>query len=128
MLEFKQNDTAVALILTLTELVSIPSPFYLFVFTHVTTKDVVAFIKSDDDDESDFPERYNQFTINPSDVFENMQSGEWQYKVSEQDNDTNLDPALSGSIIEQGKMILDRAIDFSFTQYDNPVSYKEYNG
>lgn len=125
MLEFKQTDVTTDLILTLTELVSIDNPFYLFVFTHVLTKDIVAFIGTDT---SSFPGRYNQFTINPSVVFANKQPGEWHYKIYEQVSAVNLDPALSGAVLEYGKMILDRDPAFSFEMYEQPTTFKTYNG
>lgn len=128
MLQFKQDDTSAILILTLTELVSIADPYYLFVFTHVLTKDVVKFLKSSTDDESHYPSRYNQFTIDPSVVFEDQQPGEWHYKIYEQVSSTNTDPTLADAILEYGKMLLDRATDFSFTKYDQPTTFKTYNG
>lgn len=128
MLQFKQDDTAAVMILTLTELVSIATPYYLFVFTHVTTKDVVKFVKGEIDDESDFPQRYNQFTIDASVVFLDQQPGEWHYKVYEQASSSNLDPALSGSILEEGKLLLDRSAEFAYTQYQQSTSFKTYNG
>jgi hypothetical protein len=128
MLQFKQNDTAAVMILTLTELVILSAPYYLFVFTHVTTKAVVAFVKSEADDESDYPERYNQFTINAATVFVNQQPGEWHYKVYEQASAINIDPVQSGAVLEHGKLYLDRTTEFSYTQYDTATSYKTYNG
>lgn len=125
MLEFKQTDTTADLILTLTELVSLPAPVFLFVFTHVLTKDVVAFIGTDT---SLFTSRYNEFNINPSVVFANKQPGEWHYIIYEQSSLTNLDPLLTGAALEYGKMILDRDPAFSFTKYDTPTTYKTYNG
>lgn len=128
MLEFKQDDTATELILTLTENVSVTDPFYLFVFTHVLTKDVVAFLKSWEDDESNFPIRYNQFTIEPSALFDGHPPGEWHYKIYEQVSDSNLDPTLSGAVLEFGKMILDRPAEFAFDTYYSPTTFKAYNG
>lgn len=128
MLQFKQSDTSAALILTLTENVSISTPYYLFVFTHVTTKDVVKFIKAEIDDESDYPARYNQFTINPSVVFANQQPGEWHYEIHEQTSSLNTDPDQSGAILEYGKLNLDRATDFAYTQYEHSTTFKMYNG
>lgn len=116
------------MILTLTELVSIAPPYYLFEFTHVTTKDVVKFVKSDIEDESTYPHRYNQFTIDASVVFAGKQPGEWHYKVYEQASSSNLDPELAGAILEEGKLLLDRSIDFAFTQYQQSTSFKVYNG
>ncbi len=128
MLQFKQDDTAAVLILTLTELVSIPAPNYLFVFTHVTTKEIVAFVKSEADDESLYPQRYNKFTINAATVFAGKQPGEWHYVVYEQDNPVNMDPDNTNSILEYGKLYLDRATEISYTQYEQATSYKTYNG
>ncbi len=108
MLQFKQSDIEATLIVTLTEKVTIGVPYYLFVFTHVLTKDVVKFIKSIDEDESAYTNRYNQFTINPSVIFAGQQPGEWHYKVYEKDSETDL--TANGNILEEGKFILDRAI------------------
>jgi hypothetical protein len=128
MLEFKQDDTAIELVLTLTESVTLPAPFYLFVFKHVLTKDIVAFVLSPSDDQSFYSERYNLFTINPSVLFAGKQPGEWHYNIYEQVSDTNLDPVLTTGPLENGKMILDRAVDFAFTKYESATSFKTYNG
>lgn len=128
MLEFKQDDTAAVMILTLTELVSLAVPYYLFVFTHVTTKEVVAFVKSEADDESNYPQRYNQFTINAATVFTGKPSGEWHYKVYEQASAVNVDPDAAGPVLEYGKLYLDRATEFAFTMYEQSQTFKAYNG
>lgn len=128
MLQFKQDDTAAVMILTLTELVTINTPFYLFVFTHVTTKDVVAFVKAEADDESDYPDRYNQFTIDASVVFAGKQIGEWHYKIYEQSNADNLDPDNATGLLEEGKLLLDRATAFEYDMYNQSTNYKVYNG
>lgn len=128
MLQFKQDDTAAELILTLSETVSIDTPNYLFVFTHVLTKDVVKFVKKDSDDESDHKERYNQFTIDPSVVFAGKQPGEWHYQIYEQLSDTNTNVASTGDLLEDGKMLLDRDTEFEYDMYDSPTSFKTYNG
>lgn len=128
MLQFKQDNTAAVMILTLTEFVTLTAPYYLFVFTHVTTKSVVAFVKAEIDDQSDYPQRYNQFTIDASVVFANQRTGEWHYKVYEQASSTNTDPGLSGGLLEEGKLILDRSTEFAYVQYDSATSFKTYNG
>jgi hypothetical protein len=88
----------------------------------------VAFVKSDADDESDYPVRYNQLTIDATDVFEDQPTGMWHYKVYEQESSTNINPALAGGLLEEGKMILDRATEFGYNQYQSSTSYKAYNG
>lgn len=128
MLQFRQDDTAAVMILTLTEKVTVDTPYYLFVFTHVTTKDVVKFIKAEADDESEYPARYNQFTINAATVFADQQPGEWHYKAHEQASAVNLDPSLAGIILEDGKLILDRSTEFEYNMYEGTTSYKTYNG
>lgn len=128
MLDFRQDDTAAVMILTLTEFVTISMPYYLFVFTHVETKDIVAFVKAEADDESLYPTRYNQFTINAAMVFSDKRPGEWHYQVYEQASAVNTDTSLAGNLLEYGKLMLDRAVDFSYTKYDQATSYKTYNG
>lgn len=128
MLEFKQDDTAAEMILTLTEYVTIPTPYYLFVFTHVITKVQVVFVKAEIDDESEYPNRYNKFTINPAVLFDGKQSGEWHYQIYQQDNATNLNPALAHGLLENGKLMLLRETEFAFTMYEQAQTYKTYNG
>lgn len=128
MLECKQDDTAIDLILTLTENVSLDEPNYLFVFTHILTKDVIAFVMTEENDLSSYPTRFNQFTINPITLFAGFQPGVWSYTVFEQTSSTNIDPAQTGAPLEYGQLLLNRVIDFAFTKYDSPTSFKTYNG
>lgn len=128
MLLLVQDGAADRMILTLAELKTLTSPYYLFIFTHTLTKTVVKFIKAPADEESLFPERYNKYTINTSVMFLSKPVGEWLYTVYEQASAVNLDPALSTGIVEQGKMQLDRATDFEFDKYNAAVTYKTYNG
>jgi len=127
-LQFDQDNTAAELILTLTEFVTINTPFFLFVFTNVTTKNQVKFIKAEIDDESNYQNRYNKFTINAAEVFENQLTGEWHYKVYQQSSSTNTDPNATIGLLEQGKLILNRATEFSYTMYEQAQSFKAYNG
>lgn len=127
MLQFRQDDTAAILLLTLTENVTINEPYYLFVFTHVLTGEKVRFVKHESQDESNSPERINQFTINASVVFADKPVGEYHYEVYE--NITNgTDETTAGGVLEYGKLKLLRDTDFSFTKYQEPTSFKAYNG
>ena len=116
------------MILTLTELVSVSVLYYLFVFTHVTTKDIVAFVKAEADDDSDYPQRYNQFTVDAAAVFAGKQPGEWHYEVYEQGDADNLDPNNTNGLLEKGKLMLGRSTEFEFTMYEQSTRYKTYNG
>lgn len=114
MIEFANTETSYEFILTLTELVTVNEPIYDFVFTHVLTKTQVAFSLTEADDNSDFPERYNSFTI---DVTQFEKVGEWHYVVTEQQ---------TGNVLEYGKMIITR--EFNYTQYAGSTSYTAYTG
>ena len=127
MQEFSLSDTTAELILTLTEKVTISAPYYLFVFTHTVTKDTVAFIRSEAQDESAYPARYNKFTINPSVVFAGQQPGHWNYEVYEQASAVNTDPELAGEVLEYGKLILNGTV-FNYDKYNSPTTFKVYNG
>jgi len=126
-LQFRQSDTEATLRLTLNERVTINDPYYLFVFTHVTTKEVVKFSKSESQDESLFPDRINEFTIDASTVFANKPVGEWHYKVYENIT-SGTDEATAGVILEHGKLFLLRETDFSYTKYNQAQSYTVYGG
>ena len=128
MLQFNQSDTAAPLILTLTENVSITPAFFLFVFTHVLTGQSVKFIKEVGEDESLFPIRYNQFTINAAVVFLDKPTGEYHYTVYEQASNNNTDPAQSGAILEYGKLRIYPETPFAFKKYNQPTTFNCYNG
>jgi len=127
MLQLTKSETNEAIILTLTELTTLVNPYYLFVFIQATTKQQVCFIKSSADDESDYPERYNQFSINTGELFGNMQPGEWHYTVYEQDNGSNIN-TTGLNVIEYGKMFLIANDGFAYSIYNLNTTYKAYNG
>jgi hypothetical protein len=127
MLELTTGQTGEKIIVTLTELQTLTSPFYLFVFEHITTKEVVAFVAGAD--ESQYKYRFNQFGINTSVVFANKPPGKWTYAVYEQTSQTNIDPLLAlQPALEYGQMILSKVNEFEYDQYNEPVTYKAYNG
>lgn len=128
MIELNTGQSGEKIIVTLTELQTLDEPYYLFIFSHVVTKEVVKFIKGQIDDESDYPSRYNQFDINTGVVFNDKPAGEWHYQVYDQASSTNLNPALATTLLENGKMLLYPATPFEYTKYDEPVTYKTYNG
>jgi len=130
MLELRLGNTADEVVVTLTELKSLNEPNYLFIFVHSLTKTTVAFVKLNSEDESDYPERYNKFTFNTSVLFLNKPPGEWLYSVYEQLSEDNIDPDNATGLLEQGKMLLNRTVatEFEFEKYEEPTSYKTYNG
>ena len=128
MLQFKQSDNAAVLTLTLTENVSLQDPYFLFVFTHILTKTKVKLIRSTGGDQSYYPGRYNQFTVNAATEFLNAPIGQYNYKVYEQLSSTNTNELMTGAVIEYGKLILNRDTAFAFTKYNQAQTFKAYNG
>lgn len=126
MLELHTGQSGEKIVVTLTELQTLSNPYYLFVFEHITTKNIVAFVAGAD--ESLFPYRYNQFDVNTAILFDNQPPGQWNYTAYEQVSPTNIDPTLATGILEYGKMILYKINEFEFEQYNEPVKYKAYNG
>lgn len=125
MLELTKGQEGEILV-TLNELKTIAAPYYLFAFVHTSTRDTVKLIKNSTDDLSEYPERYNLFTIAAS-VFEDYQDGEWHYTVYEQESSTNEDITLATQV-ENGKLILNPATEFEYIKYDQAQTYKQYNG
>lgn len=127
MIELSAANPSEKIIVTLTERTTINEPFYLFVFRNVTTKDIVIIIYSSDDDESEYPQRYNQFEINMA-AFAGKMFGHWNYAVYQQDNGENTDAESADILLEKGKMILYGANGFAFEMYEQPTTYKTYQG
>lgn len=115
-------------IVTLTELTTIANAFYLFVFTHETTKAVINVIKNSSSDLSQFQYRYNKFTFDSS-LFINASIGKYTYEVYEQLSSTNTN--ITGlNLIESGKMDLNQAatpVDV-FNEYSAPTTFSTYAG
>jgi hypothetical protein len=114
-------------VLTLTEKTTLTNPFYLFVFTHETTKEVVSFVKSSADDLSGYPNRFNEFTFSSA-LFAIASPGKYIYDIYEQASSTNTDIKLTTSKVETGKMDLNTATSFAFKHYDTATNYKQYGG
>jgi hypothetical protein len=127
MLQLTQGQTSETILVTLTELATIKEPYYLFVFTHVTTKMVVTLILNSQDDLSDYPQRFNEFTVNTATVFANGATGEWHYTVYEQDSAANAN-TTGLNALEYGKLRLNPSVQFNYTQYNTATIYKAYNG
>lgn len=128
MLELTYGNTDEEIVVTLNELKTLDEPNFLFIFIHTLTKTRVAFVKLNGDDQSADVSRYNLFLLDTATLFLNKPIGEWLYSVYEQASTTNTDESLATSLLEQGKMLLYRTTDFEFEKYDEPVTYKTYNG
>lgn len=127
MLIFTKGDTSESVVVTLNEKRTLTSGFYLFVFEHITTRQIVTKIFGFGEDESSYSDRYNKFTFNVSSLFDNKSIGEWVYNVYEQSSGTNTDPT-GLTLVESGLMQLNPAAEFAFETYNVATSYKAYNG
>jgi hypothetical protein len=124
MIHLKKGETS-RIILTLSEMATLNSPNYLFVFQSRTSNDQVKFVILNSADLSDFKDRFNAFNIVVNNHFEDMNVGGWSYKVYEQVSTTNLDPTLSTGILETGQMTLSEATIEPFKAYKTaPKTYK----
>jgi hypothetical protein len=116
-------------VLTLSEKISIPSPYYLFEFINNQTQIKYYCISSD---LSLYPERYNKFNIivkttTPSPLVGEIQiplGDEYTYNVYEQSNNTNLNPT-GLNVVENGLMTYDKIIT-SRVELESTLTRKAY--
>ena len=92
------------IMVTLQDSITLLNPYYLFVFTNISTKEELKVIVNSADDKSNFPNRINVFEID-NDLFEDLQTGQYIYEVYEQLSSTNV--ITTGlNLVENGRMIL----------------------
>ena len=119
----QQSDTLV----TLNESTTIVNPYYLFIFTNVSTKVVYNQIVNSTSDTSSYPDRINIYTFNTITLFTTAQAGQYSYEVYEQQSSTNTNP--SGlNLVECGKMLLNPANNLIQQGYEPTTTYKGYAG
>jgi hypothetical protein len=116
-------------VLTLSEKISIASPYYLFEFINNQTQIKYYCISTD---LSLYPERYNKFNIivkttTPSPLVGEIQiplGDEYTYNVYEQSNNTNLNPT-GLNVVENGLMTYDKIIT-SRVEQESTLTRKAY--
>lgn len=121
------GQTSENITVTLNEKRTLTNPYYLFVFTHILTKNVVNKIYNYLDDDSAYQDRYNQFEINTDTVFTDQPIGQWRYDVYEQVSSTNTNPT-GLTELEKGIMMLKPETAFAFTSYNESTTFKSYGG
>lgn len=119
----QQSDTLV----TLNESTTLVNPYYLFVFTNVSTKVVYTQIVNSNSDTSDYPDRINIYSFNTITLFATAQAGQYSYEVYEQESSTNIDPT-DLNLVECGKMLLNPATNLIQQGYEPTTTYKGYAG
>lgn len=115
-------------IVTLTELTTLANVYYLFVFTHETTKAVINVIKAGSSDLSSYKYRYNKFTF-AAGLFSNALIGKYTYSVFEQLSSSNTN-TTGLNLIETGKMDLNVSATPTdvFNEYSEPTTFSTYAG
>lgn len=127
MLSLTLGQTDEKIIVTLNEKKTLSVGYYLFVFTNITTRDIINKIYNFTDDESVYPLRYNKFAINTNTVFLNQLTGSWRYEVYEQTSAVNT--TVTGlTEVERGLLKLNPATEFAFEEYNESTSFKAYKG
>jgi hypothetical protein len=120
MLHLLQGSTSETIVVTLWEKLTITDDiFYQFEYTHSVTKEVVNTVVNATSDISTYPQRYNQFTVNTSVLFANRPIGEWHYKVYQQEGVGGS----RGPLLEQGKLFIEPATAFAYTQPNEQTTY-----
>ena len=102
------------IVLTLTEVTTVPTPHYLFAFTNEmnTTSSTQLFTTAD---LSLWQERYNLFALNePVDII--LRQGQFTYKIYESSTPYILPLTIAqstGVVIEEGRMVVSGAVGTS---------------
>lgn len=109
MLHFTFGEPA-AFHLTLSELTTLESPFYLFVFERRVPGQTVSFVASPDESTL----RSDSFAVDVDAQFAGCDPGQYSYKVYEQESEDNTDPALAVAEVEHGVMQLHPEVNFSY--------------
>jgi hypothetical protein len=126
MLLLNNGQVSEELIVTLNEKRTLDTGFYLFIFTHMLTKQVITKIFAFTDDESDYPDRYNSFIFPTAALFTGHPVGQWIYQVYEQVSASNVDPD-GLTEVERGITML-KGTAFEFDSYNPATTYKTYGG
>lgn len=105
MIHLTKNSSS-EIVLTLKEKQTLTNPNYLFWFKSRGTNQEVKFVVLNAGDTSTFKDRFNEFTIDVNDYFENSPEGDWEYRIYEQTSTSNLDPTLATTLLETGIMRL----------------------
>ena len=104
------------LIVTVSELTTIPAPHYLFEFIEEQTQEAVYCILPNIS--TGIP-RYDEFELTDGIEVTFPYAGFYTYKIYQQASAVNLDPALSAGLVEEGRAHVWEA--------DSPASVYDYN-
>lgn len=103
------------IVLTLKEKSTLENPTYRLSCENVTTKQIITFELGTD--LSPYKDRYNEFEVNTSELFN--EPGQYQYTAYEN---------ISNVVVEVGKLLVNKNVNFEFDAYQTPTSYIAYGG
>ena len=115
MLRIEKNNQS-TLIVTVSELTTIPAPYYLFEFIEEQTQEALYCILTNIS--TGIP-RYDEFTLVDGVDITFPYAGFYTYKIYQQASSSNLDPALSDGIVEEGRAHV--------YEMDSPSNHYNYN-
>lgn len=105
-----------------TERSTISHPYFLFVFIHRVTGDVVKLMATN----QSITGRYDSFAFTVNNYFDLKEEGFWSYTIHQKVSSTDL--TVSGLVVEEGYMYLNPATPFEPTKYEeqnnNFVTYE----
>lgn len=105
-----------------TEKATIDNPFFLFVFIHRVTLDVVKLMAIN----QSITGRYDKFAFTVNNYFNLKEQGFWSYSIYQKVLVTDL--TVAGLIVEEGYMYLNPSTAFEPTKYEeqnnNFVTYE----
>ena len=113
--------------LTLKEKQTIVDANFLCVFQSRSTNEKVKFVLLNSADQSNYKNRYNEFSIVVNTYFANKEEGWYKYTIYEQESSSNLVEASAGAVVETGLMFLNDGEEPTTTKYNNPTNYKVYD-
>jgi len=95
-----------------TEKALLTNPYFLFVFTHRVTNEIVKFVATN----ISTTQRVDSFSLAVNSRFADGDCGFWKYEVYEQSSSSSTDTAGKNKV-EEGYMVLSPATEFTPTKY-----------
>jgi len=118
------KNTETVLYYTASEKKTLTAPYYLFVFTHRETEELVIFVCTNNSTTL----RFDKSNITVNNYFADSSTGLWKYEVYEQESSTNTDIDLTGNLVESGYMKLNAETVAEPTYYEEQDNtFKTYS-
>jgi hypothetical protein len=95
-----------------TEKALLTNPYFLFVFTHRVTNEIVKFVATN----ISTTQRVDSFSLAVNSRFADGDCGFWKYEVYEQSSSSSTDTTGKNKV-EEGYMVLSPATEFTPTKY-----------